>query len=112
LATYNQSLLVIIPRSFDHFTTISSKFHREFIEMGYNTANTKWPTSVAIPDSDKSRIDTFFNLLDTDSPEVGDRLADEIFVEDGILSGPAGGVRGEGMSFRKTQPLDLLCCRL
>lgn len=46
--------------------------------MVYNTENTDWP-EFFINAGSKDLISRFFLLLDTESPEVGDKLADEIF---------------------------------
>jgi len=62
--------------------------------MGYNTENTEWPTSTPVSDATKSRIDTLFSLLDSRDQSVGDRLADELFTEDGVMHGGAGTAHG------------------
>ncbi|KAJ9607646.1 hypothetical protein H2200_007724 [Cladophialophora chaetospira] len=59
--------------------------------MGYNTARTQWPSVQSIPDSTKNLIDSYFNLLDTNSDHVGDQLVSEIFTPDAVIyPGPAG----------------------
>lgn len=54
--------------------------------MGYTTASTEWPVT-GVPDAVKSLLDRFFLTMDTNAPESGDRLADEIFAANGILDG-------------------------
>ncbi|KAF2691215.1 hypothetical protein K458DRAFT_382786 [Lentithecium fluviatile CBS 122367] len=71
--------------------------YNKLVNMGYNTADARWPTSVTISELNKARIDTFINLLDTNSPEVGDRLAEEIFTGEGVMSGLAGPVKGTAL---------------
>jgi hypothetical protein len=59
--------------------------------MGYNTANTEWSSIQSIPNDTKTLINSYFNLLDTNSPHVGDQLASEIFTPDAVIhAGPAG----------------------
>lgn len=52
--------------------------------MGYNTANTVWPT-VPVDQGVRDIIDLFFSLVDQDSPNVGRRLTDEVFTPIGVL---------------------------
>jgi hypothetical protein len=77
--------------------------------MSYTTANTEWPSAIAVSAATKAVIDTYFNLLDTNSREVGDRLAREIFTEDGVIIGPTGEIKGtEGMSTLATERPEIL----
>ncbi|OAG45109.1 hypothetical protein AYO21_00457 [Fonsecaea monophora] len=54
--------------------------------MGINTALTEWP-SIQIPDAVKQHVDKFFSIMDTNAPEAGGRLAEEIFASDGAIDG-------------------------
>jgi len=54
--------------------------------MGYNTASTEWP-AIEVPDPVKELVDKFFLTMDTNAPESGDKLADDIFARDGVLDG-------------------------
>lgn len=54
--------------------------------MGYNTASTEWP-SIQVPDQVKEQVDKLFSIMDTNAPEAGDRLAEEIFASDGVIEG-------------------------
>ena len=58
-----------------------------------------WPSAIPVSEATKAVIDTYFNLLDTNGKEVGDRLAGEIFTKDGVIIGPMGAIKGtEGLS--------------
>ncbi|KAH6700645.1 hypothetical protein BKA61DRAFT_740901 [Leptodontidium sp. MPI-SDFR-AT-0119] len=61
--------------------------------MGYNTAATEWPSTSPSPQI-KALIDQFFLLLDSDSLDTGDRLAETIFMPDGTMVGPGGAAEG------------------
>lgn len=66
--------------------------------MGYSTETTEWP-AIAMSTEAKTLIETFFTLMDDPSDTVGNKLADEIFTHDGMLSGGLGvavGTTGTG----------------
>lgn len=52
--------------------------------MGSATASAEWP-SIPISKPVKELIDQFYSLADSKSPDIGARLANEIFTIDGIL---------------------------
>lgn len=52
--------------------------------MGYNTERAEWPSHASSP-ALITMIDRFFNTLDSTDADAGDRLADEIFTQDGKL---------------------------
>ncbi|KAI9836765.1 MAG: hypothetical protein M1819_000930 [Sarea resinae] len=54
--------------------------------MGYTTENTVWPAH-PIPSSIQHLIERFYVLADLNSPEAGDRLAEEVFAEEATLMG-------------------------
>lgn len=59
--------------------------------MGYTTANTEWTSIQPIPSATKAMIDLYFNLLDTNSPQVGDQLVSDIFTSNAVIyAGPGG----------------------
>ena len=49
--------------------------------MAYNTEDTDW-SEFEISAKSKDLISRFFQLLDTESDDVGDKLAEEIFTSD------------------------------
>lgn len=61
--------------------------------MGYNTAETEWPSSAKVSQDKQKLLDYYFSLLDTSEATVGDKLA-EIFTDDGCIMGPTGTARG------------------
>jgi hypothetical protein len=62
--------------------------------MAYNKAVTEWPASAKNLEDVKPLIDRFFALLDNDGADVGDQLADEVFMNDGQLVSPVGKATG------------------
>lgn len=71
--------------------------------MGYNTAQTSWPT-IAVSDESKALIDRFFSLMDDANDGVGDKLADEIFTSDSTFITAAGIVTGCSGKNQKNEP--------
>ena len=66
--------------------------------MGYPTDSAKWPT--AMPATVMRLYDLFFSLVDAKSETSGNRLADEIFTQDGIFMATSGSFEGdEGTSY-------------
>ncbi|KIW13564.1 hypothetical protein PV08_08752 [Exophiala spinifera] len=61
--------------------------------MGYNTAETEWPSSIELSEAKKDFLDKYFNLLDTNTPTAGAEVAD-LYTDDGYIMGHAGPVRG------------------
>lgn len=68
--------------------------------MGYPTDSAKWPTTVH--STVVQLYDLFFTLVDTTSETSGNRLAEEVFAEDGIFMATSGSFEGgEGILLTK-----------
>jgi hypothetical protein len=63
--------------------------------MGYSTSSTEWPRAVSVPDETKTIIDTLFSLLDDTSETAGDKLAEDVFADDGVMESSTGKVEGK-----------------
>lgn len=65
--------------------------------MASAISSTSWPSTL-VSQEGKSLINHFFTLADTKSPDSGERLANEVFTENGIFiaaNGPSTGRAGE-----------------
>lgn len=73
--------------------------------MGYNTAETEWPSSTIVSEESKALLDHYFNLLDTNEATAGDTIA-KLFTQDGSMITSAGIIQGSESTFcpSKTPP--------
>jgi hypothetical protein len=61
------------------------------------TEHASWPSTTISPET-KNLINLFFSLVDQKESHIGDRLATEVFAEDGkMIAGPATFVGSAGM---------------
>ncbi len=61
--------------------------------MGYSTDSTVWPLPHLSTDV-KQLIDRFFSLVDNKGSDSGERLAREVFTEDGKFFATSGDFEG------------------
>lgn len=62
-------------------------------DMAKSTANTEWASQ--IPEDTRTIIGAYFDLLDSTTEDVGDKLADDYYVDNGKLHGPTGVIDGK-----------------
>ena len=67
--------------------------------MGYPTASTAWP-STGISTNVKQLIDHFFSLVDNKADDSGQKIAKEVFTDDGKFFATSGNFEGSaGMNY-------------
>lgn len=64
------------------------------------TTNTEWP-SPTFPETVKNLVTKFFELIESTDPNVGDRLADEVFTKDAVVSSGIQVATGEAGKYKK-----------